>query len=222
MKLAVQVACIGVAVLSTSALAGPWSTPAGTQPTFDYSGGSDLNGHFGDGYGLANGFEFFPSNFSASASNNDDSQTGDTLSVILNAKPGNVFTKVTGGMLGDLSGLGVTNFGGMGQLRVINLDDSTTLWTNLSYDVLPLDNASSVASNWAGSSLLNIPGWTNIKIEMDGLVSAYADNESTAFIEAKGASVGVETAAIPLPPAMLAAIPAAMIAYRARRKMSRR
>jgi hypothetical protein len=218
----IKTACLTLALTATAAFAGPWATPSGTQATFDYSSGSDLMGHFGSGYGLPGGFQFFPDTLEAAASNNHHAQTGDTLSVVLNAKPNYMFTKVTGGMLGDLSGLGCTYFGGMGQLRVTNLDTSYVLWSNLNFDTLPLENGTMVASNWQGGTLLNLPaGWTNILIQMDGQVATYGDNGSTAFIETKGASIGVETAAIPLPPAVLAAIPAAFIAYRARRRSTK-
>ncbi len=215
-----KLAAVALAASASAALAGPWQTPSGTQASFDYQSGEGIMAHFGNGYGLPNGFEFFPGTLKADACHGEDVQAGDTLSVILNAKPGHAFTRITGGMLGDFASMGTTNFNGMGQLRVINLDTSYTLWSNLNFDALPAElDGSPLDGMFNGQTQLSIPaGWTNIKIEMDGLVTSYAGAESTAFINTTGANIGVETAMVPLPPALLAAIPAGVVAWRMRRK----
>jgi hypothetical protein len=211
-----------VLCMTAAAFAGPWSTPSGSTSNFDYQSGGDLNGHFGNPVVSSLGFDFVPPSLEANVANNNHLEVGDTVGVVLQAKPDQMFTRVTANMFGDLAGLGCTSFNGQGQLRVTNLDTSFVLWSNLNFDTLPIEDNDAIATNWLGQTLLVLPsGWSNIKIDLDGMVGAYADNSSTAFIESKGATIGVETAAVPLPPALLAAIPAAFIAYRARRRSVR-
>lgn len=209
-----------VTVLGSSAFASPvdWSTPAGSQPTFDYSAGQSINGHWGDGVSLPNGFSFFPGGFKAEGSNDSDQQAADTVSVILNAKPNHVFSRISAGLLGDFSILGTGNVDGSGQVRVTNLDTLSMLSQNLSFDTLPANDGD---GEFEGLGEIILPaGWKNVKVEVDGLVSAYGGGNGTSFIEGKVGNIGVETAVVPLPAAIFAAPAAIWIAARARRKMA--
>ncbi|MFT3789170.1 MAG: hypothetical protein QM770_23835 [Tepidisphaeraceae bacterium] len=221
-------AAVAVIGASTSAFAAPvdWASPSGSQPTFDYQQGQSQTGKFSDGIGLPNGFALFPSNFSAVAPQGQtlSQQVGDTLSVILNAKPNHVIKSITSSLLGDYSILGRGEVDSSGQLRVTNLDTMQVLSSNFTYNGLPAATHSSLEGKWDGGTAINLPaGWKNVKVEVDGLVSAYTDStESTALIDAKVANVGVETAVVPLPAAVFAAPAALVVAYRARRKMARK
>lgn len=207
-----------VAVVSSSAFAAPvdWSTPAGSQPTFDYSSGQSQLGYWGDGVGLPNGFSFFPSGLKAEGSNMSDQEAGDTVSVILNAKPNHVFSRISAGLLGDYSILGTGNANGKGQVRVTNLDTMSMLSSNLSFNTLPANDGD---GEFKGLGEIVLPaGWKNVKVEVDGLVSAYGGGQGTSFIEGKVGNIGVETAVVPLPAAVFAAPAAIWLAARARRK----
>jgi hypothetical protein len=212
-----------VTVLGSSAIASPvnWATPAGSQPTFDYSAGQSVNGYWGDGVGLPNGFSMFPGGFNAEGSNDNNAQTSDTVSVILNAKPNHVFSRISAGLLGDWSILGGGNVGGSGELRVTNLTTLQTVSAPLTFDTLPHVTQSDAENKFSGLGEIILPaGWNDVKVEVDGLVSAYGSPNGTSFIEGKVGNIGVETAVVPLPAAILAAPAAIWVAARARRKMT--
>jgi hypothetical protein len=207
-------ASVAVVSMSSVALAGPWSFPSGSQPTFDFNSGQNITGSMGDGVSLPNGFAFFPS-LSSTSSNINFGSDADTTSVVVNAKPGLRVKRVTASLSGDYAVLGEGLADASAQLRVTNLDTLASLAQNLTFTGIP---ATSGADVFSGTGLVNLPaGWTNVKIELDSLVNSYAGN-GTATIDAKNANIGVETAVVPLPAAVFAAPIAGLIAYRARRK----
>lgn len=225
---------------ASTAIAAPtaWDTPAGDQGTYSYSGGQTQNNKIGSPFTTSTGFFFAPSNLSATAVGSMESfspgssSSSDVLSVILNAKPATQFGSISGLMIGDFSTSGLASVNATGQLRVFNLDNLAA-----GPQVMDLDFGSSFGNvpmfasaqgEFSGTAALALPpGWTNIRVELDGLVSADAMFGSSA-IQAKGIEIGVETAPlgntteVPLPAAAFAAPLAAAIAYKARRRFMKR
>jgi hypothetical protein len=220
-----SILALSVLVASASAVQAEvaWDVPAGSLTHYDYSHGKTQTGKLGSPIALDGSFQFFPTDMKANSSNGTPSFAGDTASVVLNAVPTRQFSHITASVLGDYSILGVGNINSLGQLRVTNLDTSEVLWSNLVFTpAMPLFTQSSATGVFSANTSIAIPAsWNNVNIDLDSSLSAFGDNGSTAFIEVKNASIGVETAVIPLPAAIAAAPLALIVAYRARRKMTR-
>ncbi len=220
-----SILALSVLVAGTSAVQAEvaWDVPAGSLTHYDYSHGKTQVNKLGSPTALEGSFQFFPTGMKANSSNASASSASDTASVVLNAVPTRQFSHITASVLGDYSILGVGNINSLGQLRVTNLETSQVLWSNLVFTpTMPVFTQTSAAGVFSANTSIAIPSsWNNINIELDSSLSAFGDNGSTAFIEVKNASIGVETAVIPLPAAIAAAPLALFIAYRARRKMTR-
>lgn len=229
-KLAVVVSVAVAALSSSVTMAAPtnWDMPGGSQPTFTYSGGQSANGHFHNPTVIPGGFIVAPRQFIAMAAASGvpspqptagaSDTVSDTLSVILSAKPNQQFTRISSGLVGDFSIFGIGNVDGSGLLRVTNLDTSASLTSPLGFDgTLPQVATSSNTNGFEGTAELALPaGWTNIKVEFDGSLTANALFGSS-LIQGKGLDIGIETAEIPVPAAVLAAPVLAAIGYRARK-----
>lgn len=197
----------------------PWDVPAGSQPTFNYSSGQTENGKLGTGNSTGSGFFFQPVNFAASGTPSDSQS--DTISVILNAKPNQMFTNISSSILGDYSIFGVGSANATGTLKVTNLDTSASLTSPLTFNNLPASTNTSADGGWDGATALALPaGWTNIKVEMDSTLLAEG-TQGVSFIQGKDGEIGVTTAEIPLPAAALVAPVLAVIGWRAKKKFAK-
>ena len=217
-KLALVAVLVSLTGAAAQAAPTSWDVPAGDQGAYTYSGGQTANNKFESGTPYSAGFFFLPSNFTAQSTGGSDTQS-DTISVILNAKPNTSFTRIASNLLGDYTIFGGGAVNSSGALRVTNLDTSTTLSSPLSFGgtvpVATIDNADGI---FQGGTALDLPeGWTNIRVEMDGLLMADALNGSS-LIQIKDAELGIQTAQIPLPGAAFVAPVAAYFGWRAKRK----
>ena len=230
-KLALAAVVTILAASGSAAMAAPsaWDMPAGDQGSYTYSGGQTANGNFGTGTAFSDGFFFIPTGLRAIAISNQSpnargidlgahDEASDTVSVILNAKPGNAFTRITSNILGDYTIDGVGNVNATGALRVTNLDTAMTLSSPLAFGgTVPSTEQDGIFS---GDTAIDLPaGWHNIRVEMDGLVAADALFGSS-LIQGKDAELGVNaTAEIPIPAAFAVAPVAAYLGWRAKRKL---
>jgi hypothetical protein len=223
------IALVAAASVASTAFAGPWSTPAGSQPHFNYSSGSDLNNLFATPVSLPGGFKFSPQSMTAAATNDATSNVADTTSVVLTAAPNRYFSWISAGILGDYSILGAGSVNSTGQVRVRNLDTMQVLTQSLTFtpgmpvETNPEAEVPFASGLFESNGVIALPfGWKNIKVELDGLVNAYADLGAASLIQAKSGHINAGTEVIPLPPAVLAAIPAIAIAGYARKRMTRK
>lgn len=217
----IKLACVTMTLaIASVASAGPWTTPAGSQTHFDYNNGQTTTGQFGTGNSTGSGFFFTPVNFVASGTPLDTQS--DTISVILNAKPNQMFTSISSSILGDYSLFGVAGAGATGTLTVTNLDTSTALSSPLTFNGLPAFTQSSLDGGWDGATALALPaGWTNIKVELNASLQADGSDGGVALIQAKDGEIGVQTAEVPLPAAALVAPVLGYIGWRAKRKFAK-
>ena len=235
MKRIVLLAFVAVTATASSAFAGPWSPAAGSQPTFDYSSGSDLNNYFGTPLTFTNGFNFVPAGMTASAVNDSSASVADTTSVIMTAAPNRYFSWISAGFMGDYSILGNGSVNGIGEVRVRNLDTMQVLTQTLTFTPdMPVGSGfmdeseeeegfASASGLFQSNGVIVLPfGWRNVQVELDGLVSAYGGLQSASLIQGKSGHINVGTEVIPLPPAVLAAIPVIALAGWARKRMSPR
>jgi hypothetical protein len=205
---------------ATNAAPMPWDVPAGSQPAFDYNTGQTNNGKLGSGVSTGSGFFFTPVNFAASGT--PTGSDSDTISVILNAKPNQMFTSISSSILGDYSILGAGSVNATGLLKVTNLDTAASLSSPLTFNNLPASTTTSADGAWDGASALALPaGWTNIKVEMDSSLLADGSSNGIAFIQAKDGEIGVATAEVPLPAAALVAPVLGYIGWRAKKKFAK-
>ena|GEM_PF-2463971 len=199
----------------------PWNVPAGSQSTYDYSNGQSLNGNFGDGLAIPTGFLFFPSNLAANATNNSSASLSDTASVVLTTHSGQNFTNFTASLVGFYSILGDGDINSTAQLKITNLDTMAVELSALTFTP-SMPQAGGTGVFTAVGNVMLPSGWTNVGLDLDASVLANAGEGSSAFIQIENGSIGVETAVIPLPAAVLAAPIAGAIAWRARRKLVRK
>jgi hypothetical protein len=203
--------------------------PAGSQTAFNYSSGQTANGKLGSAAATGSGFYFTPINFIASSTGSggegapvNPSSSSDTLSVILTAKPNQMFTSISSSLLGDFSIFGVGQVNATGALKVTNLDTSSTLTSPLAFNNLPASTATSADGGWDGGTSLALPaGWTNIRVELDSTLTADGSSSGVAFIQAKDGDIGVVTAEVPLPAAALVAPVLGYIGWRAKKRFAK-
>lgn len=205
---------------SANAAPTPWDVPAGSQTAFNYSGGQTNNGKLGSGVSTGSGFFFTPTNFAASGT--PSGSDSDTISVILTAKPNQMFTSISSSILGDYSIFGAGSVNANGALKVTNLDTSSVLTSPLAFTNLPASTTTSADGAWNGGTALALPaGWSNIKIEMDTTLLADGSSNGVAFIQAKDGDIGVTTAEVPLPAAAVVAPVLGFIGWRAAKKFKK-
>jgi hypothetical protein len=220
-----------LALIASPALAASsWSTPAGSQTGYSYSNGQNANGYFGSPITTSDSFVFSPSQFSAEAAGSSQT-TSDTASTLLTANSGRSFKSVSASLAGDYSVFGIpsgpitalvapTSVSAMGTLTLTNT--ATHVVLSQPFNFGGLTNEDGIFSD---KVTINLPaGWKSVQVDLSGTVSATADQSSTAFIQFKSATLSADTqqvAAVPLPPALLAAIPGAIVAFSAARRMRR-
>lgn len=216
------IAIVGASGSAASAAPSAWDMPAGDQGSYTYSGGQTQNNNFGSGNTFSEGFFFIPTGLRAIAGGQNPShaEAGDTLSVILNAKPNVNFTRITSNILGDYTIDQIGSVNSTGTLRVINLDTAVVLSSPLAFNgTVPANSVTSADGVFSGDTAIDLPdGWKNIRVEMDGLVIADSALGS-ALIQGKDAEIGVATAEVPIPAALAVAPVAAYLGWRAKRKL---
>lgn len=232
-KLSLAAVLAVVASSGSAAMAAPsaWDMPAGDHGSYTYNNGQTQNNKFGSGTAFSDGFFFIPTGLRATATAGGLGQnlvpgighdeSSDTLSVILNAKPGVSFTRISSNILGDYTVDGIGGVNATGQLRVTNLDTASTLSSNLNFNgTVPVSTATDADGVFAGDTAIDLPaGWTNIRVEMDGFVSADSILSGSSLIQAKDAEIGVATSEVPIPAALAVAPVAAFLGWRAKRKL---
>src|SRR5947207_1808607 len=100
----------------------PWTTPSGSTPDFDYSGGQSDNGLFGDPVINGSQFLFFPHNFIATSSNGVAVTTSDRLEFTIVMHANKKVNGISVSELGDYSILGTGTVSAAGELLLTNLN----------------------------------------------------------------------------------------------------
>ncbi len=119
-----------VALGSSSAFAGAWTSPAGNAASFSYSNGQDINGLFGDPSVFGDGL-FFQTSFLANASNGATQSLTDTVSFDVVSNPGLSFSSLSVQAFGSYSVTGdATNSVDVDAL--LSMDENTGLLRNFS------------------------------------------------------------------------------------------
>lgn len=215
-----------LALISSPAFAASsWSTPAGSQSGYSYSNGQNTNDFFRSPIAGSDGLVFSPALFSANV-NSTTQTTSDTASTLFTANSGRSFKSVTASLFGDYSFLSIpgqtppTTVSAVGTLTLTNTVTHAVL--SQSFNFGGLTNEDGIFSD---KVTINLPaGWRSAQVDLSGTVSASAEQGSTAFIQFKSGTLSADTqqvAAVPLPPALLAAIPGAFVAFAAARRMRR-
>lgn len=210
-----------------------WSQPAGSAPDFNYSNGRNTNAKFGDPIVGGDTFLFFPSSLVADSTNGVAASDSDTASFVASAHSGKRLSKVTVGLQGDYSindGSGITTLavGGtaevVGTLKITNTATNQVLMKDVTFTPGQPVSGNGGVNNGAfdGAATVNLPGnWSDALVELTALIHAGSALGGTSLIQVKGASVEVSAAAVPLPPALLAAPAAMAIGAIARRRMKK-
>ena len=221
----------GLAVLSLFALAAPalavtpWTAPSGSSATVNYSNGRTDTGHYtGTSPTVSNDtFLFTPDSFTLTESNG---VPYDAALFTVAAKSGRGLSNVSAKITGDYSYLSP------GDPPVVNVLANLTL-TN------PANNATitrafnfgsqfaSSDGSFAATVTAAIPaGWTSALVKLDTtLVNNTVTDGTASLVQVKGATIDFDTVqnvpVVPLPPALLAAIPGIAVAYMARKRAKR-
>ena len=227
--------CAAACCVAPAMAATPWTTPAGTSDTVTYAHGQTDHARFTpDGPAVGDDtFVFTPADFSAQ----DNQTTDDTAAFTLTAKKNTTLTSVSADLTGDYSTLyGGPEVSATPSFRPSLVVYPTVYATGLLTVTNPATHASFTSAFFFGdqfamddggfSGHVNIqlpPGWKSAQVSLASELHAMTPQGSTAFIQLKGATVGAQThaAAVPLPPAALAAIPGAILAYAAGRRFRR-
>jgi hypothetical protein len=210
-----MVACFAAPAFAVTS----WSTPSGSSDTVTYSEGQSANGLFGSPTVGDDKFLFFPNNFTAESG---AEQSTDTASFLVTAKNGRNINRVSAGLSGDWSILGDGATDAFGTLTLTNPLTSAMITRTFSFTG---DFANADGEGTFGDTVITLPlGWKSARVSLAAGLTATAEDGSTSFVQFKNANVGVETvqgAAVPLPGALLAAIPGVAVAYMARKRMRR-
>jgi hypothetical protein len=214
--------CSIVAVIACSATvsfaAQSWTQPAGMSDNITYSNGQTQNGLLEGGTPTVgpDAFVFTPNGFVASESGN--TSVSDLLSVTINAKAGKQIDRISTDLGGDYSFLDGSGNGAY-SLKITNLDTNAMLTDAQLFSAFTGDQGT-----FSGIAAIDLPDmWRNVLVELSANVGVTTQQAGAAAVELKVASLSINTevAAVPLPPAALAAIPGIAVAYFARRKMRR-
>ena len=210
----------------------PWSTPSGSSATITYTNGRTDTGHYtGSSPTVSNDtFLFTPSGFTLSESGG---VPYDAALFTVNSKAGRGLANVTARITGDYSTLDGTPPSSFSAFAAPTAGATATLTlTN------PANNAvvtrafnfgsqfDSSDGSFAASVSATIPaGWTSALVKLSTNLTATADSGSASFVQVKGATIDFDTVqnvpVVPLPPALLAALPGIAVAYVARRRAKR-
>ena len=207
----------------------PWTTPGGSSTTITYSNGRTDTGHYtGSSPSVSNDtFLFTPEGFSLSESGG---VPYDAALFTVNAKTGRGLSNVTAKITGDystLDGNPPTSFAAFAA-PTASATATLTLTNPASNAVITRafnfgSQFDSSDGSFAATVSAAIPaGWTSALVRLSTNLTATADSGSAAFVQVKGATVDFDTVqnvpVVPLPPAVLAAIPGIVVAYVARRR----
>ncbi|MGN6625076.1 MAG: hypothetical protein ACTHLN_00525 [Tepidisphaeraceae bacterium] len=218
---------------SLSLAATSWSTPAGSSDTITYTNGQTDTGLFTPDSPtvVSDMFIFDPANFSASSDSlityaqpntqaliMPSNSTSDTASTIVTAKTGRSLSHISAGLGGDYSTLGIGASDAVGTLTVTNTATHEIVTKTFDFGT----QFASTSGLFNGTVSIDLPaGWKSAQIDLATTLTASAAPGSTSFVQLKSGQFGVETmkaAAVPLPPAAVAAIPAILIAANAMRR----
>ena len=215
--------CSIVAVIASSAAvsfaAQSWTQPSGMSDNITYNSGQTSFGRLEGGTPTVgpDAFVFTPTGFVATESG--PTSVSDLLSVVINAKAGKQIDRISTDLAGDYSFLGGSGNGNY-SLKITNLDTSAVLTDAKLFPAFTGDDGT-----FNGIASIDLPNlWRNVLVELSANVSVNSQQQQSgaAAVELKVASMSIDTvAAVPLPPAALAAIPGIAVAYLARRKMLR-
>jgi hypothetical protein len=182
----------------------PWAMPSGSTSNFTYDHGNTDNELFvppgTSPTATPGGFIFTPAGFKASSANGVAAITTDTVRFALHVKSGSELTAFEVDEFGDYTILGTgphTAVKAFGSLFITNLDTGEVKFDSLDTNPVALSGASGVTSgqgDWTGDeTIVGIPsGWKNIQVVLDNILQANSDPGTSAFIEKKVVSPGVE------------------------------
>ncbi len=180
----------------------PWVPPSGTQGTFTYTTGQNSVGKFGSGIpnSDANGFDFFPSQFVASANGTSTPVTvSDVASVIIHGN-GTPVLSITATFIGDYTIFGAGSVSASGLIKAFNLDTSAVAQLPLLVSGVPVSTTTSAQGGVFASATVNLPGgWENFRLEFTASLTATAGPNGTSLIQNKDSELIVRNKLIPEP-----------------------
>lgn len=219
--------CVGALLLGASGVAQgqiAWSNAAGNASFFSWANGQNSTGLFGDPTLVAGStFQFFPTNFVATASNGNTATVTDTMSVDLFANAGFQFDSIaineggsyalTGPAGGSVSATGLVDLEEIGGPRTA----SDTVEYN------PVFPVASGSGTWSGTTfidLLALSGgvpFTQIHLEFTNNLMAVSVGGSTATIAKTFVGLPIAITIIPSPGTVGLMVAGGILAARRRR-----
>ncbi|MGF1632597.1 MAG: hypothetical protein ACFCVE_02000 [Phycisphaerae bacterium] len=217
---------VGALLPAGSALAAPsipWTEPNGTTASFSWADGASENGLVttpvsGDSFVV-----FFPQFFSASVMTGASSLVTESISVKLTAPKGHYFTNISTSFDGDYSIFGGGSVDATGAMFLTDLDSGQTLGATSTFTP-PLPVVTQGGADGLFSSVASISPtglWDTVMLQFDARLFSNSASGGAAVLAAKVLNIGVETAVIPLPPALLTAPIALGLVHFARRRMQK-
>lgn len=178
-----------------------WNNPNGTAAGFDWKDGGSDNGLFGDPTVLGNTFTFFPNGFIATGLNGTASIVSDRLEVELIAHQNFNFSGIKITELGDYGILGTGGVQTTAFMVVTDLDIVRPWETDLmvTNPAMPIMSGSGAWTGTMAVDLLSVPGpdWVHIKLVLNNNLQAFADANSSSFIQKKAAGITIEVLPTP-------------------------
>lgn len=206
----------------------PWTTPAGSSTSITYSNGRTEYGHYTATSPTVSGdtFLFTPAGFTLTESNG---VPYDAALFTVTAKSGRGLANVSANLTGDFSYLlpdpdasaPVLNV--LATLTLTNPANNATITRAFNFGT----QFGAADGNFAATVSAPIPaGWTSALVKLDTtLVNNTTTPGTASTVQLKGATIDFDTVqsvpVVPLPPALLAAVPGIVVAYVARRRARR-
>jgi hypothetical protein len=214
----------GLSLAATS-----WTPSSGSTDNFNFSNGQTANGLFTDTAPdvFGNALLFFPNNFTAEP---QQPTVDDTLSFVLNAKPGTKLTRVSANLQGDYVNETIFPTNAGGTLTLTNQATNAVITQAVAFTPAP---AYFGTGTFVGTASINVPtNWVTVLVQLDANLSTFdfTTTRTDSLVAAQGGTIqlkgttidleGLQAAAVPLPGALLAAPGAMLLAWVARRKMA--
>jgi hypothetical protein len=198
---------LGTVLTVSAAFAGAWSTPSGTvAPFFNYDGGSDVNGLYGDPFWSGTSLIFTPANFVAVSTNGapPTAVVWDTVGVNLHLQPEWQVSSVLVQELGDYSITGPSgSVLAQGTIVLTNLDTAASLLAVGVYTP-PMPVTAPGSNQWFSSYAVAVPaGWANFNVALTNTFTATSEAGTATSIGKALSGTTFQIAVIPEPTSAL-------------------